>query len=60
MTLKELIENLVGKTIVEVTVAEDCDSGLNIKLHDGSILNIGYSGCEGYTTFNGTRIPELD
>ncbi len=31
-----------------------------VSTEEGNTLDFGYSGCEGFTLYNGERIPELD
>lgn len=59
MTLEEIMRHLVGQTISEVKHS-NADSGLIITTKEGNTLDFGYSGCEGFTLYNGERIPELD
>jgi len=38
---------LVGRTIVFVADHPNADEGFRITLDDGSVLDVGFSGCEG-------------
>jgi len=41
---------LVGRTIVFVADHPNADEGFRITLDDGSVLDVGFSGCEGTIT----------
>lgn len=49
---------IVGRTVVRFDVPHEADEGAKITFDDGSVLSVGYSGCEGDTTFNGEIISD--
>jgi len=49
-------DELIDKTIAEIGPSKIGDDGLEIKFHDGSVLDIGYSGYDGAIMLNGKEI----
>lgn len=45
--LPEDCRYLVGKVVTQVGFSEPYDEGIKFTFEDGSVLNIGYAGCEG-------------
>jgi hypothetical protein len=43
----ENYQSLIDKFVVSIVNSPDCDEGLLFVFSDGSVLNIGFSGCEG-------------
>jgi hypothetical protein len=58
--LSMIFKNIVGKVVVSV-VASDGDEGYKLTFDDGTILDIGYSSCEGvtYLTLPGENAQEV-
>jgi hypothetical protein len=51
-----LLFELIGKVVSEVKPT-NADEGLVLVFSDGTTLEVGYSGCEGWTKLNGKEIP---
>ena len=58
--LSMILKNIMGKVVVSV-VAADADEGYKLTFDDGTILEIGYSSCEGltYLTLPGENAQEI-